>query len=49
MLRVTKPGGAVAVREGDLETEILWPPLPGIIKFHYEYVTSQLRSVYLSC
>lgn len=34
MLRVTKPGGVVAAREGDLETECVWPELPGMIKFH---------------
>jgi hypothetical protein len=38
MLRVTKPGGVVAAREGDLETEVMWPPLPGLLKFHHEYV-----------
>ena len=34
MLRVTKPGGVVAAREGDLESECVWPELPGLIKFH---------------
>jgi len=34
MLRVTKPGGVVAAREGDLETECVWPALPGLVKFH---------------
>ncbi|KAK7739672.1 hypothetical protein SLS53_005639 [Cytospora paraplurivora] len=34
MLRVTKPGGIVAAREGDLETECVWPELPGMVKFH---------------
>lgn len=34
MLRVTKPGGVVAAREGDLETECAWPDLPGLTKFH---------------
>ncbi|RFU30478.1 hypothetical protein B7463_g5882, partial [Scytalidium lignicola] len=34
MLRVTKPGGIVAAREGDLETECVWPELPGLAKFH---------------
>lgn len=36
MLRVTKPGGVVAAREGDMETEVFWPPLPGLLKFHDE-------------
>ncbi|KAI1391668.1 S-adenosyl-L-methionine-dependent methyltransferase [Hypoxylon trugodes] len=36
MLRVTKPGGVVAAREGDLETEVIWPPLPGVVKFHFD-------------
>lgn len=34
MLRVTKPGGIVAAREGDHETEVVWPELPGFQKFH---------------
>lgn len=34
MIRVTKPGGLVAVREGDLETECIWPEAPGLLKFH---------------
>lgn len=34
MLRVTKPGGLVAAREGDLDTEAVWPALPGVVKFH---------------
>jgi ubiquinone/menaquinone biosynthesis C-methylase UbiE len=29
MLRVTKPGGIVAAREGDFDTEAVWPLLPG--------------------
>ncbi|KUJ16688.1 S-adenosyl-L-methionine-dependent methyltransferase [Mollisia scopiformis] len=34
MLRVTKPGGILAAREGDLETECVWPELPGLLRFH---------------
>jgi len=34
MLRVTKRGGVIAAREGDYETECIWPELPGLIKFH---------------
>jgi SAM-dependent methyltransferase len=34
MFRVTKPGGLVAAREGDYETECLWPEMPGLVKFH---------------
>ncbi|KAE9380883.1 methylase [Stipitochalara longipes BDJ] len=34
MLRVTKPGGIVAAREGDYETECVWPELPELGKFH---------------
>lgn len=34
MLRVTRPGGVVAAREGDLETEIVWPELPDFARFH---------------
>jgi SAM-dependent methyltransferase len=33
-LRVTKPGGIVAAREGDYETECFWPEIPGLVKFH---------------
>ena len=38
MLRVTKPGGVVAAREGDTETERFWPALPGLLKCHREQV-----------
>jgi SAM-dependent methyltransferase len=34
MLRVTKRGGIVAAREGDYETEGIWPELPELSKFH---------------
>jgi SAM-dependent methyltransferase len=34
MLRVTKRGGIVAAREGDYETECIWPQLPELAKFH---------------
>lgn len=34
MLRVTKRGGVVAAREGDYETECVWPELPELSKFH---------------
>jgi SAM-dependent methyltransferase len=34
MLRVTKRGGIVAAREGDYETECVWPELPALGKFH---------------
>ncbi|KIW33620.1 uncharacterized protein PV07_00456 [Cladophialophora immunda] len=34
MLRVTKRGGIVAAREGDYETECVWPDLPYLSKFH---------------
>ncbi|TAQ88912.1 hypothetical protein B7494_g2766 [Chlorociboria aeruginascens] len=34
MLRVTKRGGIVAAREGDYETEGIWPELPELYKFH---------------
>lgn len=33
MLRVTKPGGIVAAREGDYRTEAYWPQSPGLDKF----------------
>ncbi|KAK6066556.1 hypothetical protein SCUP515_10619 [Seiridium cupressi] len=36
ILRVTKPGGVVAAREGDMETEVFRPPLPGPLKLHDE-------------
>ncbi|KAL9087505.1 MAG: hypothetical protein Q9165_006616 [Trypethelium subeluteriae] len=34
MIRVTKPGGLVAAREGDVGTECFWPELPGLVKYH---------------
>src|ERR1700712_1965483 len=34
MLRVTKQGGIIAAREGDYETECIWPELPELNKFH---------------
>ncbi|RDL38344.1 uncharacterized protein BP5553_02684 [Venustampulla echinocandica] len=34
MLRVTKRGGIVAAREGDYETECVWPKLPELCNFH---------------
>ena len=40
MLRVTKPGGVVAAREGDLGTECIWPEIPGLVKFHKFIVES---------
>ncbi|KAF2684050.1 S-adenosyl-L-methionine-dependent methyltransferase [Lentithecium fluviatile CBS 122367] len=43
MLRVTKPGGIVAAREGDFETEAVWPDLPGLVKFH-RFAAELMRS-----
>jgi ubiquinone/menaquinone biosynthesis C-methylase UbiE len=34
MLRVTKRGGVVAAREGDYETECIWPESPELRSFH---------------
>lgn len=34
MLRVTKRGGVVAAREGDYQTECIWPELHTLKKFH---------------
>jgi hypothetical protein len=34
MLRVTKRGGIVAAREGDYESECVWPALPELGEFH---------------
>jgi SAM-dependent methyltransferase len=34
MLRVTKRGSIVAAREGDYETECVWPELPELNEFH---------------
>lgn len=34
MLRVTKRGGIVAAREGDYESECVWPELPELDRFH---------------
>ncbi|KAI0413620.1 S-adenosyl-L-methionine-dependent methyltransferase [Xylaria grammica] len=37
MIRVAKPGGVIAAREGDLDTEVIWPPIPGVLKFHHDF------------
>ncbi|KAI0973323.1 S-adenosyl-L-methionine-dependent methyltransferase [Xylaria arbuscula] len=37
MIRVTKPGGVIAAREGDLDTETIWPPIPGVLNFHENF------------
>lgn len=34
MLRVTKRGGVVAAREGDYESECVWPEIAALRKFH---------------
>lgn len=34
MLRVTKTGGIVAVREGDYRSEAVWPEMEALVKFH---------------
>lgn len=44
MLRVTKPGGIVAAREGDQETECYWPAEPGVVKFH-DFAGKMMRAV----
>ncbi|KAI3326158.1 hypothetical protein HD806DRAFT_532811 [Xylariaceae sp. AK1471] len=38
MLRVTKPSGVVAAREGDVETEVMWPPFSIFPRFHHACV-----------
>lgn len=43
MLRVTKPGGIVAAREGDYETECVWPELPGLLKFR-RFIVSMMNA-----
>ncbi|KAK3679600.1 hypothetical protein LTR37_021371 [Vermiconidia calcicola] len=43
MMRVTKSGGIVAAREGDLETECVWPELPGLLKFH-QFVAGMMNA-----
>jgi len=43
MIRVTKPSGIVAAREGDFETECVWPEAPGLLKFH-RFVSSMMNS-----
>ena len=35
MLRVTRPGGVVAVRESDMAAQCLWPELPGLLRFQH--------------
>ncbi|KAI0469088.1 S-adenosyl-L-methionine-dependent methyltransferase [Xylaria cf. heliscus] len=44
MLRVAKPGGVVAAREGDMETEAFWPPLPGLLRFHNDLEVRVIRA-----
>ncbi|KAF7546298.1 hypothetical protein G7046_g9337 [Stylonectria norvegica] len=34
MLRVTKPGGVVALRESDMHMWCIWPEIPALLKFH---------------
>lgn len=34
MMRVTKVGGVIAAREGDVQTECFWPELEGLVKYH---------------
>ncbi|KAF5018233.1 hypothetical protein F66182_9796 [Fusarium sp. NRRL 66182] len=34
MLRVTKPGGTVSLRESDMHMWCIWPELPPLLKFH---------------
>lgn len=34
MLRVTKPGGTVSLRESDMYMWCIWPELPALLKFH---------------
>ena len=43
MLRVTKPGGIVAAREGDYETESVWPESSGLVKFH-KFVAESMKA-----
>ncbi|RTE80412.1 hypothetical protein BHE90_005114 [Fusarium euwallaceae] len=34
MIRVTKPGGVVSLRESDMHMWCFWPEIPGLLKFH---------------
>ncbi|KAK7408533.1 hypothetical protein QQX98_009294 [Neonectria punicea] len=34
MLRVTKPGGVVALRESEMRMWCMWPELPALLQFH---------------
>ncbi|KAF5261796.1 hypothetical protein FOXYS1_7495 [Fusarium oxysporum] len=34
MLRVTKPGGTLSLRESDMHMWCIWPELPALLKFH---------------
>lgn len=43
MMRVTKVGGVVAARDGDLETECVWPATPRLLKFH-DFAVQLMRS-----
>lgn len=44
MLRVTKPGGFVALREADLLVWCLWPEIPALLRFHELMVAVQLAN-----
>lgn len=43
MIRVTKAGGIVAAREGDLGTQFVWPELPGLLKFN-KFITDVINA-----
>ncbi|GAB1319725.1 Methyltransferase-UbiE family protein [Madurella fahalii] len=44
MLRVTKRGGIVALREADMLTWCLWPEIPALLRFHEVMVSVQLAN-----
>lgn len=44
MLRVTKPGGVVAAREGDFETDLVWPKLPILQDEYHKMVGSAMQA-----
>ncbi|KAF4124316.1 ubiE/COQ5 methyltransferase family [Geosmithia morbida] len=44
MLRVTRPGGVVALRETDMHMFAFWPELPGLLRFHELQVSTLLAN-----
>lgn len=44
MLRVTKPGGIVSLREADMRMWCIWPEIPALKRFHELMAQSQVAN-----